>query len=230
MFGGCTQFNNGLASGVTGTLFVDGKAPTRALTSTLAMFADCTSFNNSIRNWDVSEVTDMSLMFNGFQDTMIFNNGLASGVTGTLFVNGKAPKSALTRTFGMFNRCTSFNQSVSNWDASNVTNMSQMFAVCSAFDQPLDTWTLSGDLNANGMVNLFAASGLSQENLNKTLIHWATQYTNSSPSNPFPTGVQLNDSPWPPSGLGITNGYDKLTALPTDSPPGPGWTIDPPPL
>jgi surface protein len=187
------------------------------------MFLNCSAFNQSVSNWDVSKVTTMQNMFYGCTK---FNNG---GGTGLLFANGKAPTSALTTTLQMFLNCSAFNQSVSNWDVSKVTTMRDMFVNCTAFNQPLDTWTLSALLDSNGMLNLFRDSGLSKVNLNLTLIHWAMQYTNSSPSTPFPTGVQLTNSPLSPSGAGITDGYDILTALPTDSPPGPGWTITPVP-
>jgi surface protein len=254
MFDGCIVFNNGENSGEsTGYLFAVGPS-NGALTTTRQMFARCTAFNQSVSNWDVSAVKDMSNMFDGCTafnqsvsnwdvsavkdmsdmfngsgaaTTMAFNNG---GVTGLLFA-GKAPSSELTNMRAMFVECTLFNNSLSNWDTSNVTTMRDMFVNCSAFDQPLvgplaENWKLSTSFEPDGMENLFSGcTGLSQDNYDKTLVYWATQYTNSSPS--FPTGVQLTNSPLSPTNgvfNGITDGYDILTAS------SPGWTIDPPPV
>jgi surface protein len=173
-------------------------------------------FNQSVNNWDVSKVNEMSYMFFGCTD---FNNGAAPGITGTLFADLKAPTSALTITWNTFNNCTSFNQSVNNWDMSNVGYMRAMFNGCSLFNQPLE-WTLFQDIQpTNGMKILLFGSGLSQGNVNKTLVHWATQYK-YHPST-FPRNIELF-VPHSPTDDGITQGYDKLYA---SSPDGPGWQI-----
>jgi surface protein len=206
MFNGCTIFNNG---GDTGYLFKI--APPSALTTTAGMFTGCTSFNRSVSNWDVSKVTDMSNMFIG---CTIFNNGTSLGVY--LF---ESVPSKVTTTFAMFLRCSAFNRSVSNWDVINVVTMRSMFNGCTVYNYPLNTWTLSKNLQSDGMINLFRNSGLTQLNLNITLVAWKTQYDNSSPS--FPTGVSLTGLPVSPSGDGLT-AKNRLTTAP---PGGPGWTI-----
>ena len=43
----------------------------------------------------------------------------------------------------MFYGCKSFNQDVSGWDVSNVTNMIYMFGGCESFNQDLSKWNVS---------------------------------------------------------------------------------------
>jgi surface protein len=40
---------------------------------------------------------------------------------------------------------------ISNWDVSNVTNMSELFVDCEHFDEPLDSWNVSNVTNMSGM-------------------------------------------------------------------------------
>ena len=43
----------------------------------------------------------------------------------------------------MFYGCKSFNQDISDWDVSNVTDMSRMFFMCESFDQNISKWDVS---------------------------------------------------------------------------------------
>ena len=43
----------------------------------------------------------------------------------------------------MFYECESFNQDISNWDVSNVENMSNMFYECESFNQDISNWDVS---------------------------------------------------------------------------------------
>lgn len=42
----------------------------------------------------------------------------------------------------MFQGATQFNNDLSSWDMSNVTNISHMFDGATIFDQSLDTWNV----------------------------------------------------------------------------------------
>ena len=50
----------------------------------------------------------------------------------------------------MFRKCEIFNQSLNNWDVSNIVYMNSMFAVCVEFNQPLDKWNTSKVKNISG--------------------------------------------------------------------------------
>ena len=53
----------------------------------------------------------------------------------------------------MFSECESFNQDISNWDVSNVTNMRAMFSYCKSFNQDISSWDVSKVKNTNNVFN-----------------------------------------------------------------------------
>ena len=86
-------------------------------------------FNEDISNWDVSNVTNMEFMF---CDANQFNQPLNSwNVSNVKKMNW------------MFSGAESFNQPLDNWDVSNVKDMSFMFAYAIRFNQPLNDWNVS---------------------------------------------------------------------------------------
>ena len=68
---------------------------------------------------------------------------------------------------GMFNRVTTFNQSLSNWDVSKVTDMGFMFAGATSFNQPLNNWNTGNVTNMSYMFNGATA-------FNQPLNNWDT--------------------------------------------------------
>ena len=70
--------------------------------------SEYTPFNQPIGNWDVSNVTDMSGMF---ENAEAFNQPI-----------GNWDVSNVTDMRNMFYAATSFNQDISNWDVSSVTD------------------------------------------------------------------------------------------------------------
>jgi len=58
-----------------------------------------------------------------------------------------------------------FNQDISGWDTSNVTNMSNMFYFAESFNQPLESWDVSSVTNMNYMFE-------SAESFNQPLESW----------------------------------------------------------
>ena len=82
------------------------------------------SFNADISNWDTSQVTDMSFMF---QYASAFNQDI-----------GRWNTVRVTNMAYMFSRCA-FNQDIGSWDTARVTNMTHMF-IRSAFNQDIGSW------------------------------------------------------------------------------------------
>ena len=99
------------------------------------MFFDNEVFNQPIDNWDVSNVTDMSYMF----ETAQFNQPI-----------GNWDVSSVTNMFLMFASSSAFNQPIGDWDVSSVTNMRYMFS-SSAFNQPIGDWDVSSVTNMDFM-------------------------------------------------------------------------------
>jgi surface protein len=78
------------------------------------MFENATAFNQPIRNWDVSKVTDMGSMF---ENATAFNQPIGNWNVSEVTYMGR-----------MFLNATAFNQPIGNWNVSRVKNMSGMFA------------------------------------------------------------------------------------------------------
>jgi len=124
------------------------------------MFGYATVFNQDINSWNVSRVTNMSLMFaSAVTPPTQFNNGAIGNVGGKPLTNWGAPICTnfsqmfqlapfnqeilnLVDTSGvslptgcnlslMFDRSGLFNQNLNNWNVSRVTNMSSMFSAVS---------------------------------------------------------------------------------------------------
>ena len=198
MFYLASAFNNGLASGVAGTLAWN----TSAVTNMLGMFLNVSAFNCNVGSWNVSNVTDFTAMFqsatkfnngesdtignwmlkttgtismqqmfqgtnmfnqplNGwntqavtnmsgmFQNAYTFNNGLASGVAGTLSWN----TSAVTNMSSLFITPV-FNCDVSSWDVSQVTNFSLMFLNAYKFNNGENPNINNWVIKTTGTVNM----------------------------------------------------------------------------
>ena len=74
------------------------------------------SFNQDISSWNVSNVTEMNVMFS---DASSFNQDISSWNV-----------SNVTNMRYMFSDASSFNQDIGSWNVSNVTDMSGMFSEC----------------------------------------------------------------------------------------------------
>ena len=95
----------------------------------------------SISDWDVSNVEDMSWMFNGAES---FNQDVSNWDTSN--VNNMSR---------MFYRANSFNQDISEWDVSNVKDMTWMFTNAISFNQDISDWDIS---NLESMEGIFSSA------------------------------------------------------------------------
>ncbi len=97
-----------------------------AVTNMSSMFRNCSSFNQSVSNFNTPIVTNMDWMFSGCRS---FNQSVSNFNTENV-----------TDMSGMFSDCRSFNQSVSNFNTAAVTNTSYMFSYCNSFNQSVNNF------------------------------------------------------------------------------------------
>ena len=90
--------------------------------------------------------------------------------------------SHVTNMGGMFDYATLFNQDISNWNVSNVINMSCMFMDATSFNQPLNSWDVSNVLD---MYNMFGNATSFNQDINNwnvssvTDMSWMFVYASS---------------------------------------------------
>jgi len=129
-------------------------APEITVSSLAYLFANCTSFNSPINNWDTSSITDMqSIFFN----TLAFNQPLDNWDT-----------SNVTSMAAMF---------YSTYFVDNFTDNVNAFPVGTllSFDQDISSWDFSGLTNSNSLAYFGGGLNLSPVNYDALLIRWAEQ-------------------------------------------------------
>lgn len=105
------------------------------ITDMSKLFYDIHQFNGDISDWNVSNVTNMSLMFTECNFSGDISKWNVSNVKDMSF---------------MFSR-SKFNGDISNWDVSNVKDMEAMFANANLFDQDVSKWNVSNVCNMKYM-------------------------------------------------------------------------------
>ncbi|MCL6266691.1 BspA family leucine-rich repeat surface protein [Flagellimonas myxillae] len=137
------------------------------ITNMSQMFEGATEFNGNIGNWHVNNVTNMEHMFLGAES---FNQNLENWVV-----------SKVENMDSMFAQAHKFNGNVTNWNVQSVEDFSAMFLGAFAFNQNLGGWNIKSATAMNGMLS---SSGVDIPNYNNTLIGWSQQQD-------LPTGISL---------------------------------------
>ena len=111
------------------------------------LFQYAYSFNDDISEWDVSSVTDMSYLF---QYAYSFNQDI-----------GNWDVSNVTTMKELFAQAWVFNQNIGNWNTSNVVDMESIFQHALEFNQDIGNWDVS---NVITMAQMFGnASAFNQD-------------------------------------------------------------------
>lgn len=111
-------------------------APPAGITTTFAMFASASKFNQNLTGWGMKAVTDSRQMF---VNASSFNGDVSDWTT-----------SNITNMSEMFHGASSFNRPLNRWDTTNVTLMSHLFKA-SGYNQPLDQWNTAKVTSMKGM-------------------------------------------------------------------------------
>ena len=127
--------------------------------SNVTKMSEMFEFSNApftgLENWNVSKVADMSDMFYDSNLNLDISNWNVSNVTN------------MNR---MFMNARSFNQSIGNWNVSKVTNMGSMFSGARAFNQNIGNWDVSNVTTMSGMFSVNSSPGSSV--FNQDISNW----------------------------------------------------------
>jgi uncharacterized protein (TIGR02145 family) len=122
-----------------------------SVTNMTLLFDQASSFNEDISSWDVSSVTNFQFMF---RNAYSFNGDISTWDV-----------SSVTNMQLMFFNASSFNGDISSWNVSNVTTLVEMFKSASSFNQDLSSWDVSSVTDMNRMF-------LDASNFNQAISSW----------------------------------------------------------
>jgi len=160
VFQNCTRFNVDISRW--------NLPSTPSLDST---FQGCATFNQPIGEWNISPSNVRNLFYQAFKFNQPLTNWtIPASLSGT-FRQAHAfnsfpgtPAGTFTSMYYAFNNAYVFNQDISSWDVSGVTNFTACFQGTDDFDQPIGSWTINTTPGANiNMTAMFYdAPGFSQ--------------------------------------------------------------------
>ena len=116
-----------------------------------------------IKDWDTRQVTDMSHLFHstGYVDDDDDLSGIYNDFNDDI---SKWDVSIVTNMNYMFSKTNKFNQRLDKWNVSNVVTMRGMFDFAVAFNQPINNWDVS---NVRNMESMFHFATKFNQPLNK---------------------------------------------------------------
>ena len=141
----------------------------------------------NISNWDVSNVTKMDEMFRNCSD---FNGDITGWDV-----------SSVENMEEMFDGCESFNQDIGSWDTSSVTNMKRMFYDCIIFNQDIGGWDTSSVTNMDQMIRY--AEAFNQDIGSWDVSNVTTMNYMFENATDFNNGGSSNINNWNPSSVSI---------------------------
>jgi len=151
-FGGCTNMSITATDSPNLSAILDGGKALQYI------FSGCTFVTGGLGSWNVSPLTNISLML---YSMINFNEDLNSWDTSNV--------TDMTRTFF---GSTAFNGNITNWDVSGVTAMYEMFSGAAAFNQNIGGWVTSAVTNMWGMFH-------NATNFNQNIGGWDTALVNT---------------------------------------------------
>ena len=140
------------------------------------MFKNTSSFNQSVRNWDVSQVTTMTNIFTNTPVLSNINKGLIHSSFSSnsnwpydwsAFVPNFTPltdlnfQTAVNLWFSDEANATATYGHISDWNTSAVTDMSYAFSGRTAFNEDIGNWDVSSVTNMREMFK--SASSFNQD-------------------------------------------------------------------
>ena len=145
------------------------------VTTLARMFSGATKFNQPLASWNIGRVVDMSSMFSGAK---AFNQPLNDWDT-----------RAVTNTNGMFVEAVSFNQPLNKWNICSLRTMRAMFNGASKFNNSLNEWNTESVQDVGHMF-----SGATQ--FNQPVHHWNTSSMTNTEFLFYASGFNQSISTW----------------------------------